>query len=120
MTVVHTFTSSASVDKILPELAPKNGEPAISSTVDKFQGSNLEKMLKDKGVKTVILVGTSAEGAVLGTLIGAAVRGFKVIVPVDGMSGDIPYAEQYTAWHLVHAPRIAASVTLTKIDDVKF
>jgi hypothetical protein len=43
-----------------------------------------------------------------------------VIVPVDGVSGDIPYAEQYVAWHLVNAPIISNSVTLTKIDDVKF
>ena len=32
----------------------------------------------------------------------------------------MPYAEQYTAWHLVNAPRIGTLVTLTTIDDVKF
>lgn len=114
MVVVKTYTSSASVDKILPQFAPKDGEVVFSSTVDKFHGSNLEKMLKDKGINTVIIVGTSAEGAVLGTLIGAAVRGFKVIVPVDGMSSDNPYAEQYVAYEVVHSPGTRKVATLTK------
>lgn len=46
--------------------------------------------------------------------------GFKVIVPVDAVSGDTTYIEQYVVWHLVNAPIISNSVTLTRIDDVKF
>ena len=54
--------------------------------VDKFLGTDLEKILKDKGIATVIIVGTAAHGAVLYTGSGAAMRGMNVIVPVDGMS----------------------------------
>jgi len=43
-----------------------------------------------------------------------------IAVPVDGVSADTTYAEQYTAWHLANAPRISAAVTLTTIADVKF
>jgi len=39
--------------------------------------------------------------ALLRTATGAALRGFQVIVPVDGMSAGDPYAEQYTCWHIV-------------------
>ena len=80
----------------------------------------LDKNLKEKGIKTVIVVGTSAEGAVLNTASGAAQRGLKVIIPVDGMSSNNPYAEQYTAWHLANAPRIGAQTTLTKFDLIGF
>jgi nicotinamidase-related amidase len=52
----------------------------------------------------VIIAGTTAEGAVLHTATGAAMRGFKVIVPIDGMSAGTLDAEQYTAWYLVNAP----------------
>jgi hypothetical protein len=38
-----------------------------SSRTDKFAGNDLEKRLKDKGIDTVILVGTSANGAVMTT-----------------------------------------------------
>ncbi len=67
-------------------------------------------------MKTVIAVGTWAHGAVLHTGAGSALRGLKVIVPVDGVSAPTTYAEQYTAWHLANAPRLAPQTTLTKID----
>ena len=54
------------------------------------------------------------------TASGAAMRGMKVIVPVDGVSADNTYAEQYTAWHLANAPLVGAAVTLTTIDDIRF
>ena len=54
------------------------------------------------------------------TVTTAAERGMQVVVPVDGIAADSAYAEQYTVWHLVNAPRIDKSVTLTTIDDVRF
>lgn len=71
---------------------------------------------KEKGIKTVIVVGTAAEGAALNTAAGSALRGFKVIVPVDGVSSATTFAELYTAWHLANAPRIGPQVTLTRIE----
>jgi nicotinamidase-related amidase len=102
------------------DLAPAADEPMVSSGVDKFAGTDLEKILKEKGIATVIAVGAAANGAVIYTVSGAVMRGMKVIVPVDGVSADTPYAEQYTAWHLANAPLISAAVTLTTIDSVKF
>jgi hypothetical protein len=43
----------------------------------------------------------------------------QVVLPVDGMSAESTYAEQYTAWHLANAPRVSAKVILTKIDLLK-
>ena len=119
MFVVHTFTSSASVEKILPEVAPKPGEPAFKATVNKFHGSDLDKMLKDRGIKNVIIVGTSAEGAIMGTLLGGAVLGYKMIVPVDGMSSGDPYAEQYVAYSTLNSPATRRNAVLTKIDMIE-
>ena len=48
-------------------LAPKSGEPIVKSGADKFVNTDLEKMLKDKGITTVIVVGTLANGGVLHT-----------------------------------------------------
>ena len=47
-------------------------------------------------------------------------KGFKVIIPVDGISADNAYAEQYTAWHLANVPVIGSAMTLTTLDRVKF
>ena len=98
--IVYTLFPSPAPDKFpnpvigdtLPAVAPKGDEPVIVSFVDKFilgnKDTGLEKLLKDKGITTVITVGTAAHGAVLYTSSAASLRGFKVIVPVDGMSGD--------------------------------
>jgi len=102
------------------ELTPAAGEPIVSSGVDKFANTGLESFLKGKGVRTVIVVGAAAHGAVLYTVSTAVMKGFKVVVPVDGMSADNAYAEQYTAWHLANAPRVSSGVTLTTIEGVRF
>lgn len=105
---------------IAKDLEPTADEPVVSAGVDKFAGTDLEKLLKQRGVQTVIIVGTAAHGAVIYTASGAAMRGFKVIVPVDGVSADIPYAEQYLAWHLANVPVIGSAFTLTSLNGVKF
>ena len=132
--VVYTLFPSPAPNKFpnpvigdtLPGVAPKGNEPVVVSFVDKFilhdKDTGLEKMLRDKGITTVIAVGTAAHGAVLYTSSAAALRGFNVIVPVDGMSaeGENPYIEQAVAYILTHAPILSPKVTLTRIDMIKF
>jgi nicotinamidase-related amidase len=118
--VVYSLSAGATVNDIAKQLAPVAGEPSVTSGPDKFMGTDLEKILKDKGIKTVIVTGTAAHGAVIYTASGAALRGFKVVVPVEGMSAENTYAEQYTAWHLLNAPRVSAQVTLTSTKLIKF
>lgn len=113
--VVHSLAGQTVAD-ILPDVAARAGEPVVSSGPDKYLNTDLEKILKDKAIKTVIVVGTAAEGAALNTAAGSALRGFKVIVPVDGVTSLTTFAELYTAWHLANAPRIGPQVTLTKIE----
>jgi nicotinamidase-related amidase len=106
---------------ILPELTPAAGEQVLPPLgPDKFINSELEKTLKDKGIKTVVAMGTQAQTSVLHTGGEAALRGFKVVVPVDAMSSDDIFPELYTAWHLSTAARIAPQTTLTKLDMIGF
>jgi nicotinamidase-related amidase len=106
---------------VLKELTPAAGEQVLPPLgPDKFIGSDLEKTLKDKGIKTVVALGTQAQTSVLHTGGEAALRGFKVIVPVDGMSADDLFPELYTAWHLANAARISNQVTLTAIDMIGY
>jgi len=103
-------------------LTPRDGEWIYQRGPDKYLGSDLEKRLKDKGIKTVIITGTSAQGVVIGTGSGSAQRGYKVIVPVDGMASEDPYMEQYAAWHMYKGgPAIITEhVTVTRSDMIKF
>lgn len=120
MVIVYATGAAGKRADTVPELAPTDSEPVVSSGVDKFVNTDLEKILKAGGTQTVIAMGTAAHGAVLYTASAAALRGLKVIVPVDGLSANTLYPEQYTTWHLVNAPVVSANVTLTKLDLIKF
>lgn len=117
--VVYSLSAGAVPADIATDLAPMSGDPVVTSGPDKFLGTDLEKILKEKGIKAVIVSGTAANGAVLYTASGAALRGMQVIVPVDGMSAGNVFAEQYVAWNMVNAPRISAVTTLTRSDRIK-
>lgn len=117
--VVYSLSAGAVPGDIAADLAPMAGDPVVTSGPDKFMGTDLEKILKEKGVKTVIVAGTAANGAVLYTASGAALRGIQVIIPVDGMSAENVFAEQYVVWNMVNAPRISNITTLTRSDRIK-
>lgn len=119
MAVAHSITTASTPADIAKEVTPLEGEPVVKAPPDKFFKTDLEKFLKDKGIKAVIVVGTAAQGAVLNTASQAAFRGFQVIVPVDGMSAENTYFEQYSAFHLVNAPGVAQRVTLTRFNMIK-
>ncbi len=118
--VAHSVTATTKPEDILKDVAPHPGEPVVQSSVDKFRNTDLEKLLRDKGIQTVIVTGTAAHGAVLNTATAAALRGMKVIVPLDGVSASDTYTEQYVAWHLTNAPGVGQSTTLTKTELVEF
>jgi len=124
--LIYTTVPPIPIADFLPAVAPKGNDPVVTAWVDKFilvnQDTGLEKMLKDKGITSVITVGTAAHGAVLYTSSAAALRGFNVIVPVDGMSGDgqNTFIEQYVAYNLTSAPAVSPKITLTRIDLIKF
>jgi nicotinamidase-related amidase len=100
-------------------LAPASGEPTVRGAADKWLGSELEKVLTEHSIKTVIVTGTSADGAVLYTASGAALRDITAIVPVDGISSANPFAELYTVWHLKNTTgTVSRHIVLTKSDQV--
>lgn len=110
------------ISDYVPELAPKGDEPVVTAFVDKFElagkDTGLEKMLKDKGIKNFIPVGVASHNGVLFTSVMAALRGFNVVVPVDGMAGNNAYEDQLTDYTLTSS--IVYKVTLTSIDMLKF
>jgi len=122
MLVLYSIaTPDSTPADILPEFAPHAGETVLPPLgPDKFINSDLEKMLRDKGIKTIIITGTAANTTVLHTGGEAALRGFKVIVPVDAMSSNEAFTEAYTAWHMANAARVSAATTLTKVDLISY
>jgi nicotinamidase-related amidase len=118
--VIYSIIANSTIDDVLPDVAAQSGEVSVKSGPDKFLHTDLEKILKDKGIKTVIAVGTASNGAVLYTASGAAFRGMKVIVPVDGMSSIEAVAEYSTVLEFMTAPGVSKASTLTRSDMIKF
>ena len=110
------------ISDYVPELAPKGDEPVVTAFVDKFmlgdKDTGLQKLLKDKGIKTLVPVGVASHNGVLFTSVLASLRGFGVVVPVDGMAGNNAYEDQATDYILTSS--IVYKVTLTSVDMLKF
>ena len=113
--VIYTLGAASKTADILPAVAKLEAEPEFTGPPDKFVGTGLEALLTERGIKTVVAIGSAAEGAVMETAASAAFRGFDVVVPVDGMVSDTLYNEQYVAWNLTHAPRLPERVTLSAV-----
>ncbi len=113
--VIYTLGAASKTADILPDIAKLASEPEFTGPPDKFVGTGLEAMLKERGIKTVVTIGAAAEGAVMETAASAAFRGFDVVVPVDGMVSSTLYNEQYVAWNLTNAPRLPERVTLSAV-----
>jgi nicotinamidase-related amidase len=110
------------ISDYVPELAPKGDEPIVTAFVDKFmlgdKDTGLQKLLKDKGIKTLVPVGVASHNGVLFTSVMASLRGFDVIVPVDGMAGNNAYEDQAADYILTSS--IVYKVTLTSVELLKF
>ncbi len=101
---------------------PRDGEWETPASVDKFFGSHLDEKLKARGIKTVILCGTSFQGVGVSNALAAADRGYKVIVPVDCLSSQDAYGEQSAVTYMFNdGPAVVRmQVTLTRSTMVKF
>jgi len=78
--------------QIVEELAPQPGERVIQKLrYDGFFGTSLDHELRLKEIKSVIVCGTVANICVLHTAGSAALRGYKVILPIDAISAMTPF-----------------------------
>src|ERR1035437_6761486 len=117
--VFYSNTGRGSRETILPAVAPKDDEPIVKASVNKFFGTKLDDYLKARNVKTVIVCGTSASGAALHTATGAAQYGYRIVLPVDCVPGVSMYEEQASVWNLINGPGTASVLTATTLDAIK-
>ena len=90
--VVAYGTREPNMSKWLPEVAPAPGDIKIVNTAqDRFYNTDLDKALKAKGIKTIIMVGWNVSGSVAYTSVGAPVRNYSVVIPVDTTTASTDY-----------------------------
>ncbi len=73
--------------EIVDELKPVANEIVIEKTrYDGFYGTPLDDILRVYGIEYVVITGTVANICVLHTAASAALRWYKVVVPIDAIS----------------------------------
>ena len=117
--VMYSNTPGGTRETILPPVAPRDDEPIVKASVNKFFGTKLDDYLKAKNIKTVIVCGTNASGAALHTATGAALLGYKVVLPVDCVPAGSVYEEQASVWIMINGPGTASALTATTLDAIK-
>jgi nicotinamidase-related amidase len=99
------YTNTAATNAIVPQIAPAAGDVTVVPTnADKFNNPDFDATFKAKKVTTLLLVGTRSNGAVLYTAFEANVRGYTVVVAVDGISGSIPFETTLAEWQMLNQP----------------
>ncbi len=114
MPVIYSLTSRGTPETILEPVTPRQGEPIVQSSVNKFWQTDMDILLKKHNITTVIITGTAAHGAVMHTATAAAVRGLEVILPVDCLSAQDPYVEQAAIHLLETGPGTRKRIRLTE------
>lgn len=109
------------------DLGRRDSEPTVKTSANKFFDTDLEERLS--GLSHVVVLGTSANGAVLYTSFAACARGLTVVVPEDAISSRTPLATQLARWQLLNQPGFTnaqnaalrpQAVTLSRTDLITF
>ena len=96
-----------------PELAPAPGEPVVvKPSWSAFFGTDLDFLLRARGIGTLVLAGTTTPNCVRSTAYDGLARGFNVAVLRDATSSRSPEAQEANL-----ADMEAAGIQLIHTDD---
>lgn len=127
--VVAYGTRAPNMTKWLKEVAPAPGDIKVVSTAqDRFFNTDLDKSLKAKGIKTLIMVGWKVSGSVTYTSVGAMAHDYTVVVPMDTTSAGSDYETTIGFYNVLNSgnanlanePLKSRAVTLTRTDMITF
>jgi nicotinamidase-related amidase len=127
--VVAYGTLEDNISKWMPEVAPQPGDIKIICTIqDRFYNTDLDKDLKAKGITTTIMIGWKVSGSLAYSSVGAAVRGYTVVVPVDTTGAPTDYEQVIGFYNILNQrngnmtnqPLKPSAPTLSRTDIITF
>jgi nicotinamidase-related amidase len=78
-----------------------------------FEGTELDSLLRNEGIRTIVLVGVSVNVAILNVTFDAVNRAYEVVIPRDAVTGTpLDYVDQ------VFAHTLGYVATVSTTDDV--
>ena len=127
--VVAYGTRERNMTHWLKEVAPAPGDIKVLNTAqDRFYNTDLDKVLKAKGIKTLIMVGWKISGSVTYTSVAAMARDYTVVIPMDTTSAGSGYETTIGFYNVLNSgnanlanePLKSKAVTLTRTDMITF
>ncbi|MFJ5092777.1 cysteine hydrolase family protein [Streptomyces sp. NPDC088557] len=74
-----------------PRLAPRDGDLVVRKTrFGALSTTDLDRLLRERGITTLVVSGVSTSGAVLSTVLDAADRDYRLLVLSDGVADPDP------------------------------
>jgi nicotinamidase-related amidase len=97
---------------LLPELGPAPTDLLLTRWhgVGPMGGTDLDAVLRNLGVTTIVAVGVSLNIAIPNLVMDAVNRGYRVVLPRDGVAG---YPAEYGAAMIDNSLSLLATVTTT-------
>lgn len=87
----HAIQETRGIE-IIPELVPAPKDFIVRKrTYDPFFSTDLDLLLRQKGIQNLVITGTVANICVLHAVGSAALRGYLVVVPIDTTSALNPF-----------------------------
>ncbi|HEX3965861.1 MAG TPA: isochorismatase family cysteine hydrolase [Trebonia sp.] len=107
--------------ELLPEIAPLAGEIVINkTTTSAFIGSHIDRILRNLGMRQLVICGVMTSGCVESTVRDAADSGYAVIVPEEATAALTRNAHENSinAMHPVFATAEPLETTLKRLADL--
>jgi nicotinamidase-related amidase len=93
---VHAVAGTAGAE-IIRDLKPRKDEIIVKKLrYDAFYGTSLDHILRVRGIENVIVTGTVSNICVLHTAGSAALRWYKVILPIDAIAPLTEFDQEAT------------------------
>ena len=95
---------------VVAPLAPVDGDYVLTRFhgVTPFHGTELDALLRNLGVRTVVATGVSVNVGILGLTIEAVNAGYQVVIPREAVTGT---PDEYVDGVFEHTLRLLATIT---------
>jgi nicotinamidase-related amidase len=107
---VHPLWPGSPAAELVPELGPRDEDLVLPRLhgLSPFQGTELDFVLRNLGVSTVVGVGVSVNVAIQNLAFDAVNAGYQVVIPRDAVAG-VP--DDYVEAVFAHTLSLVATVT---------
>jgi nicotinamidase-related amidase len=113
----RTFHNDSPATAIHDRIAPEPGDIVVRKTrVGAFSTTDLDQLLRDRGIDTLILAGLSTSGVVLSTVRDAHDRDYRVFVLADLTADPEPDVHEFLTGRIF--PRQAYVITSADLTDL--